>query len=144
MNSGSNKRYAIRRYLSGDGLGSKMGNYAILYAIHLGTGLTPAYLKDEKNEAFDFFNKDKANVFQIEDTFPKIKNIFEPINNFEDHKWCEVNVAMSPIKTIIDLIDYNNSLGRFPNLSFQWFQRYTQWYPYKDQVFDLFEFNNRR
>jgi hypothetical protein len=142
MNSDNKKRYVIRRYLSGDGLGCKMGNYAILYAIHLGSGLIPAYLKNEESKAFDFFNKDKVNVFQIEDAFPKIKNIFEPIDNFEDHKWCEVNAGMSPIKIIIDMIEYNNALGRFPNLNFQWFQRYTQWYPYKDQVLDLFEFNN--
>ena len=77
MNPNGKKRYVTRRYLSGDGFGAKMGNYAILYAIHLGTGLIPAYLKDETSTAFEFFNKGKKNILKIKEDFPNVKNIFK-------------------------------------------------------------------
>lgn len=141
MNSDSEKRYVIRRYLSGDGFGSKMGNYAILYAIHLGTGLVPAYLNDESSDAFDFFNKGKDNVLDIGDAFPNVKKVFEKIN-FLEHEWEHVNTGVMPLENIIYSIIVNRKLGQFPNFNFEWFQRYSLWYPYKDQVFNLFEFNN--
>jgi len=141
MNSDSKKRYVIRRYLSGDGFGSKMGNYAILYAIHLGTGLVPAYLNDESSDAFDFFNKGKDNVLDIDDAFPNVKKVFEKIN-FSEHEWQHVNTGIMPLENIIYSIIVNRKLGQFPNFNFEWFQRYSLWYPYKDQVFNLFEFNN--
>lgn len=140
MNQSDKKRYVIRRYLSGDGFGAKMGNYAILYAIHLGTGLIPAYLKDESSEAFDFFNKGKGNVLDIDQAFPNIKKIFEPIN-FADHKWCNLNIGLMPLENIIDSVRINRQLGQSPNFSFEWFQTYTQWYPFKREIIDLFTFD---
>jgi len=140
MSIDNKKRYVIRRYLSGDGFGAKMGNYAILYAIHLGTGLVPAYLKDESSEAFQFFNNGKSNVLDIDQAFPNVKKIFEPIN-FSDHKWCSLNTGIMPIENIIDSVRVNSELGYSPNFSFEWFQIYTQWYPFKREVIDLFTFD---
>ena len=100
------KGYVIRRYLGGDGLGCKMGNYAILYSIHLMTGLTPAYLKDEDNFAFNFFNKDKKNVLFLEETFPKVKSVFEGVN-FADNQWAHINVGSNSAEYISKIILFN-------------------------------------
>jgi hypothetical protein len=140
MINNSKKRYAIRRYLSGDGFGAKMGNYAILYAIHLGTGLTPAYLKDETSVAFDFFNKEKPNKLDIDQAFPNVRKTFEAVN-FKDHAWCDVNTGLMPLENIIDSVRINRALGKDPNFSFEWFQIYTQWYPFKREVANLFTFD---
>lgn len=140
MIDNSKKRYVIRRYLSGDGFGAKMGNYAILYAIHLATGLTPAYLKDEASEAFEFFNKGKKNVLNIEEAFPNVKNVFEAIN-FANYKWKQINVGALPIEKIIDIaLNYKKSEPDY-NISFEWFQLYSHWYPFKKEVLDLFTFD---
>ena len=141
MNSINKKRYVIRRYLSGDGFGAKMGNYAILYAIHLGTGLIPAYLKDEGSEAFDFFNKGKDNVLDIDDAFPNVKKVFEKIN-FSEHEWQHVNTGIMPLENIIYSIIVNRKLGQFPNFSFEWFQRYTLWYAFRREVAELCTFDS--
>jgi hypothetical protein len=141
MNPNGKKRYVIRRYLSGDGFGAQMGNYAILYAIHLGTGLTPAYLKDENNTAFEFFNKGKKNSLKIEEAFPNVKNVFEGVN-FSDHPWAQINVGATRIENIFHLILNNKKIPKNANFSFEWFQLYSHWYPFKNEVSNLFTFDS--
>jgi hypothetical protein len=133
------KGYVIRRYLGGDGLGAKMGNYAILYSIHLMTGLTPAYLKDEDNFAFNFFNKDKKNPLLPEDTFPKLKTVFEGVN-FAENQWGHINVGALPAVSISQIILQNRD--KVQNFSFEWFQHYKSWYSFRKPVFDLFTFDD--
>jgi hypothetical protein len=140
MNPNGKKRYVTRRYLSGDGFGAKMGNYAILYAIHLGTGLIPAYLKDETSTAFEFFNKGKKNILKIEEAFPNVKGIFEEVK-FSDHSWIEINVGLSGIGNIFNLILNDQRIPKDSNISFEWFQLYSHWYPFRDEVAKLFTFD---
>lgn len=129
-------KYIIMKDLcKSEAFGSRMGNYAALYAISLVTGHTPAIINNENKYAFDLFNKQFRNNKDIHEIFPNFLKIFSKINH-NDYEF-----ITHYVKDIIrDDSVYNINTNH--NYNFKGlFHLYHYWYDFKEDIKELYEFD---
>jgi len=130
------KKFIIMKNLcNSEAFGSRMTNYAALYAISLVTGHTPATLINEKKHAYDFFNKMYINNKDISDVFPNFKNIFHQIN-YNEYDFITHNVK--------DIIRDDSVYNINPNFNYNFsglFHLYHYWHDFKEDIIKLYEFD---
>lgn len=134
------KNYVVRKYMEGEGLGGMMGEFANLYAFHIMTGLIPSCLCGEDSLAFKFFNKEKENVLNIFECFPKVKEDFQLLN-YSDYEWNQINIGHLRLEPLALKVLEDRSRGVNYNVDLRSFKVCYQWYPKKKHIYDLFAFN---